>query len=100
MSGTKTCAGDPPKGLAAWNDIVGDAFRGYVVDGSERFDADLEGGTRQGNSRHLYSRGTLATNEQLVARTVRIATDLGLEIASPDEARATLGLRAPVPLPS
>lgn len=39
-----------------------------------------------------YRRGELATNEQLVARTVRIATELGLEIATPREARGIIGL--------
>jgi 3-keto-5-aminohexanoate cleavage enzyme len=42
-----------------------------------------------------YSRGVLATNEQLVARTVRIIKELNLEPASPTEARAMLGLRQP-----
>lgn len=42
---------------------------------------------------HYYRKGELATNEQLVARTVRIAKELGLEIATPDEARAMLGLK-------
>lgn len=41
---------------------------------------------------NYYSRGKLATNEQLVARAVRIATELGLEIASPGEAREIIGL--------
>jgi uncharacterized protein (DUF849 family) len=41
---------------------------------------------------NYYSRGELATNEQLVARTVRIATELGLEIASASEARDIIGL--------
>jgi 3-keto-5-aminohexanoate cleavage enzyme len=41
-----------------------------------------------------YSKGVLATsNAQLTARLVRIARELGLEIASPDEAREILGLR-------
>jgi 3-keto-5-aminohexanoate cleavage enzyme len=40
-----------------------------------------------------YSRGELATNEQLVARTARIATELGFEIATPVEARNILGLK-------
>ncbi|MBO6782520.1 MAG: 3-keto-5-aminohexanoate cleavage protein [Alphaproteobacteria bacterium] len=42
---------------------------------------------------NYYARGELATNEQLVARTRRIATELGLDIASPDEARGMLGLK-------
>jgi uncharacterized protein (DUF849 family) len=41
---------------------------------------------------NYYRRGELATNEQLVARTARIASELGLEIASPGEAREILGL--------
>lgn len=46
---------------------------------------------------NYYARGELANNEQLVARAVRIATELGLEIASPAEARDMIGLPAPVP---
>jgi uncharacterized protein (DUF849 family) len=45
---------------------------------------------------NYYRRGELATNEQLVARTARIASELGLEIASPAEARDILGLPVPV----
>jgi 3-keto-5-aminohexanoate cleavage enzyme len=40
-----------------------------------------------------YAKGVLASNEMLVERIVRIATELGREIASPDEARVILGLR-------
>jgi 3-keto-5-aminohexanoate cleavage enzyme len=40
-----------------------------------------------------YSHGVLATNEQLVARTVRIIKELNMEPASPEEARAMLGLQ-------
>lgn len=39
-----------------------------------------------------YRKGELATNEMLVARSVRIANELGREIASPAEAREILGL--------
>jgi 3-keto-5-aminohexanoate cleavage enzyme len=39
-----------------------------------------------------YSKGVLATNEQLVARSVRIIRELGFEVATSDEARQTLGL--------
>jgi len=39
-----------------------------------------------------YSKGVKATNEQLVARTVRIARELGKEPMSPTEAREFLGL--------
>jgi uncharacterized protein (DUF849 family) len=41
---------------------------------------------------NYYAKGQLATNEQLVARTVRIATELGIDIAAPREARDMLGL--------
>src|SRR5919205_2348129 len=41
---------------------------------------------------NYYSKGVLATNQMLVARTVRIARELNLEIASPAEARDILGL--------
>ena len=34
-----------------------------------------------------------ASNGQLVERVVRLAKELGREIASPDEARAILGLK-------
>ncbi|HET9018975.1 MAG TPA: 3-keto-5-aminohexanoate cleavage protein [Acetobacteraceae bacterium] len=42
---------------------------------------------------NYYDRGVLATNEMLVERTVRIARELNLEIASPGEAREMLGLK-------
>jgi 3-keto-5-aminohexanoate cleavage enzyme len=41
---------------------------------------------------NYYARGQLATNEVLVERTARIASELQLEIASPAEARDLLGL--------
>lgn len=41
---------------------------------------------------NYYARGELATNERLVARTVRIIHELGLEHASAPEARDILGL--------
>jgi 3-keto-5-aminohexanoate cleavage enzyme len=40
-----------------------------------------------------YLKGELAANAQLVARTVRIARELGKEPATPDEARQILGLK-------
>jgi len=41
-----------------------------------------------------YSKGVLAeSNAQLVARIVRIAKELGREVATPDEAREILGLK-------
>src|SRR5208282_3922150 len=42
----------------------------------------------------FYAKGDLATNARLVARTVRIARELGKEPATPDEAREILGLKA------
>jgi len=39
-----------------------------------------------------YSKGRLATNEELVARVVRIANELGRPVATPDQAREILGL--------
>jgi 3-keto-5-aminohexanoate cleavage enzyme len=39
-----------------------------------------------------YRKGELATNEQLVARVARIAAEVGRPVATPDEARAILGL--------
>lgn len=41
----------------------------------------------------FYNKGELARNAQLVARAVRIARELNLEPATPDEARAILGLK-------
>ena len=42
-----------------------------------------------------YSKGRLATNEELVARVVRIAQELGRPVASPEQARTML--RVPQP---
>jgi 3-keto-5-aminohexanoate cleavage enzyme len=39
-----------------------------------------------------YEKGVLASNEQLVARVARIASEMGRPIATPDEAREILGL--------
>jgi 3-keto-5-aminohexanoate cleavage enzyme len=41
-----------------------------------------------------YSKGRLATNEELVARVVRVANELGRPVATPAEARRILGLAA------
>ena len=41
-----------------------------------------------------YHKGVLATNQQLVARVARIATEVGRSVATPDEARQILGLPA------
>ena len=49
-----------------------------------------------------YSKGRLATNEELVARVVRIATEAGRAVATPDQAREILKLgpkRTPQGLP-
>jgi 3-keto-5-aminohexanoate cleavage enzyme len=40
-----------------------------------------------------YSKGRLARNEELVARVVRLAAELGRPVATPDEARRMLRLR-------
>jgi 3-keto-5-aminohexanoate cleavage enzyme len=40
-----------------------------------------------------YSKGVLATNVQLVERAVRLAKELGREVATPDEARKILNLK-------
>lgn len=55
----------------------------------------LGGCVRVGMEDNLYyRRGELVvSNAQLVARTVRIARELGLEPATPDEARKILGLK-------
>jgi uncharacterized protein (DUF849 family) len=45
---------------------------------------------------NYYARGELASNEALVERSVRIIRELGLEPATPAEARAMMGLKAPV----
>jgi uncharacterized protein (DUF849 family) len=55
----------------------------------------LGGHTRVGLEDNLYlERGVWASNGQLVARAVRIIEDLGASVATPDEARALLGLVA------
>jgi 3-keto-5-aminohexanoate cleavage enzyme len=41
-----------------------------------------------------YSKGRLARNEELVARVARIAEEMGRPVATPDQARAILGLQA------
>lgn len=41
-----------------------------------------------------YRKGELASNQMLVERVVRLARELGRELATPDEARAILGLKA------
>ena len=47
-----------------------------------------------------YRRGELArSNAQLVERIVRLAQELGRPVASPDQARRTLGVRASEPQP-
>ncbi|HET9097358.1 MAG TPA: 3-keto-5-aminohexanoate cleavage protein [Candidatus Baltobacteraceae bacterium] len=44
-----------------------------------------------------YSKGRLATNEELVARVVRLAGELGRPVAAPEEARRILGLARRTP---
>ena len=40
-----------------------------------------------------YTPGVMATNRMLVERVVRLAKELGREIATPSEARAILGMK-------
>jgi uncharacterized protein (DUF849 family) len=55
----------------------------------------LGGNVRVGLEDNLYlSRGVFATNGQLVERAVSIIENIGMNVATPDEARATLGLKA------
>lgn len=55
----------------------------------------LGGHCRVGLEDNIYlERGVFATNGQLVERASRIIADLGCEVATPDEARAILGLDA------
>jgi 3-keto-5-aminohexanoate cleavage enzyme len=44
-----------------------------------------------------YSKGRLAKNEELVERVARIAQEAGRPVATPDEARAMLGVKGPSP---
>ncbi len=54
----------------------------------------MGGHVRVGLEDNLYYRkGELASNEQLVARVARLAVELGRPVATPDEARAILGLK-------
>lgn len=54
----------------------------------------LGGHMRVGLEDNLYySRGTLASNLELVERAVRIISELGYKIATPSEARVMLGLK-------
>ncbi|HEV2271217.1 MAG TPA: 3-keto-5-aminohexanoate cleavage protein [Steroidobacteraceae bacterium] len=54
----------------------------------------LGGNVRVGLEDNLYlDRGVFATNGQLVERAVRIISDLGEAVATPNEAREILGLR-------
>lgn len=53
----------------------------------------LGGHVRVGLDNMYYARGELATNEKLVERTARIIGELGLEPATPSEAREILDLK-------
>lgn len=54
----------------------------------------LGGHIRVGLEDNLYySRGRLATNLELIERAVRIINELGMEVATPAEARRMMGLR-------
>jgi len=59
----------------------------------------MGGHVRTGLEDNLYYRkGELATNEQLVARLVRIAGEIGRPVATPAETRGMLGLSARNPV--
>lgn len=62
----------------------------------------LGGNVRVGLEDNIYlEKGVLAeSNAALVAKAARIVRDLGGDIATPDEARAILGLRKQAPLPA
>lgn len=61
----------------------------------------LGGHVRVGLEDNLYlDKGRLATNEELVERTVRIIRELGHEPATPAEAREMIGLPAPAAAPT
>ena len=54
----------------------------------------MGGHVRVGLEDNIYSqRGVLTTNVQLVEKAVRLAHEFEREIATPDEARAMLGLK-------
>ena len=54
----------------------------------------LGGNVRVGLEDNLYlSRGVFATNGQLVEKAKSIIENMGYEVATPDEARAILGLK-------
>jgi 3-keto-5-aminohexanoate cleavage enzyme len=58
----------------------------------------LGGHVRVGLEDNLHlEKGRLATNEELVERTVRIIRELGHEPATPEEARQMIGLPQPAP---
>ncbi|SHJ88783.1 3-keto-5-aminohexanoate cleavage enzyme [Dethiosulfatibacter aminovorans DSM 17477] len=53
----------------------------------------LGGNVRVGLEDNLYySRGVLASNEQLVARAARLSREYGRDVATPEEARKILGM--------
>ena len=55
----------------------------------------LGGNVRVGLEDNLYlSRGELASNADLVARAVEVIKSIGAKVATPDEARQKLGLKA------
>jgi uncharacterized protein (DUF849 family) len=54
----------------------------------------LGGHVRVGLEDNLYlGKGNKATNAQLVERAVSLTESIGARVATPDEARATLGLK-------
>ena len=75
---------------AIWSVLgVGREQRGMITQGAE-----MGGHVRIGFEDNLYlEKGVLAeSNAQFVERTVKMALDVGREVASPTEARQILGL--------
>jgi 3-keto-5-aminohexanoate cleavage enzyme len=90
-----------PKHLTHLVDLMPpDSMFSVVAIGKIQFQAAtlsllLGGNVRVGFEDNIYlSKGKLAeSNAQLVAKIIRIAKDIGREIASPDETRQILGIR-------
>ena len=88
-----------PKILQSMVDLMpDDAIFNVSAIGISQLNAALQslllgGHVRVGLEDNLYyAQGELATNVQLTERIVRIIRDLGMEPATPDEARAIIGL--------
>ena len=80
------------------DELADDMLFGVTAIGPAQLPATVHGMLLGGHMRVglednlYYRRGELATNLQLVERAVRLITELGMEPASPAEARSMLGL--------